>query len=272
MRPLPRLQVVDPRFEGVKVHDLLAAMACAEESAARKFQGVPPMDRQTEFLAFVAHELRNPLAPIRTAAALITMGRPEDLARAQRVIERQVDHLARMIDDLLDMARSRTGKLTLSRSRLELADVLEQALSTCRPALARRDQHLEVSGLAVACALHADALRLIQIVTNLLDNASKFSADGTTVTLAVRRLERTVELAVSDEGIGMDAITLSKAFNPFAQAAHAAGFNKSGLGIGLAVVRQLAESHGGQVVAESAGVGCGSRFVVTLPLMAAEAP
>ena len=269
MRPLPHIQAVEPRFEGVKVHDLLSAMACAEASTARKFEHIALRNRQTEFLAFVAHELRNPLAPIRTAAALITMGRPEDLARAQGVIERQVDHLARMIDDLLDMARSRTGKLTLSLDRLDLGDVLEQATSTCRPALARRGQHLELSGLAVACPLHADALRLIQIITNLLDNASKFSADGTTVTLCVRKLERTVELAVSDEGIGMDIGTMSNAFNPFAQASHAAGFNKSGLGIGLAVVRQLTESHGGWVVAESAGVGRGSRFVVTLPLMVA---
>ena len=110
-------------------------------------------------------------------------------------------------------------------------------------------------------------MRLIQIVTNLVDNASKFSQDGTTVRLIVRRLERAVELVVSDDGIGMDAITLCNAFNPFAQASHAAGFNKSGLGIGLAVIRQLTESHGGKVIAESAGIGRGSRFTVTLPLI-----
>ena len=268
MHTLPHLQVVDDGFSGTTVGDLLAAMACAEASTARRFPPRPCVDRQVEFLAFVAHELRNPLAPIRTAAALITRGRPEDLARAQGVIERQVDHLSRMIDDLLDMARSRTGKLTLSRSRLDLGDVLEQAVCACRPVLTRRGQHLEVSAGAVACTLYADALRLIQIVTNLVENASKFSADGTTVRLTVRRLETTVELVVSDDGIGMDATTLSDAFDPFAQAQHATGFNKSGLGIGLAVVRQLAGSHGGQVVAESAGVGFGSRFVVTLPLMA----
>jgi signal transduction histidine kinase len=264
----PHLQVVNGQAANAMAGDLHAALASTEISIRRELPRLPIADRQIEFLAFVAHELRNPLAPIRTAAALLTSGRPEGLTRAQHVIERQVDHLARMIDDLLDMARSRTGKLVLVRSRLELADVVEQAVSSCRPALSRRGQHLEVSGLAGGCPLHADAMRLIQIVTNLVDNASKFSGDGTTVRLVVRRFDRTVELVVSDDGMGMDAVTLANAFNPFAQACHATGFNKTGLGIGLAVIRQLTESHGGQVSAESAGIGLGSRFVVTLPLIA----
>lgn len=267
----PHLQVVDGRAANAMIDHLRAALASTEVSMRREIPRPPIADRQVEFLAFVAHELRNPLAPIRTAAALLTAGRPEDLVRAQHVIERQVDHLARMIDDLLDMARSRTGKLVLERSRLELVDVVEEAVSSCRPALSRRGQRLEVSGPAGDCPLHADAMRVIQIVTNLVDNASKFSGDGTTVRLVVRRFERTVELVVSDDGIGMDAVTLANAFDPFAQACHAAGFNKTGLGIGLTVIRQLTESHGGQVVAESAGIGLGSRFIVTLPLIADEA-
>jgi diguanylate cyclase len=120
---------------------------------------------------------------------------------------------------------------------------------------------------ALAVTLHADGLRLIQVVTNLIDNASKFSGDGTTVTLSARRLPGCVELAVADEGMGMDAVTLSTAFEPFAQASHAAGFNRSGLGIGLALVRQLVESHGGHVAAESDGVGRGSRLILTLPAL-----
>jgi len=245
---------------------IMAWSSCAETATAGKPAPGSLADGQVEFLAFVAHELRGPLAPIRTAAALITRGRPEDLSHAQVVIERQVDHLARMIDDLLDLARSRTGKLTLSRTQVDMRDVIEQAMAACRPAILRRGQRIEISGEALACTLHADGLRLIQIITNLVDNASKFSCDGATVGLQVRKLETSVEVAVSDGGIGMDAATLSNAFEPFAQAPHTAGFNKSGLGIGLAVVRQLAESHGGHVAAESAGVGCGSRFVVTLPL------
>lgn len=267
MHPVHTLQVVDRPCAGATISDLLGAMARpkATPSGRRVF---PSRSRsQVQFLAFVAHELRCPLAPIRTAAALITRGAPEDLLRAQGVIERQVDHLARMIDDLLDLARGDTGKLTLVRSDVGLADVIEQALVACRPALSRRRQCVEQSGDALAVTLHADGLRLIQVVTNLIDNASKFSGDGTTVTLSARRLPGCVELAVADEGMGMDAITLSTAFEPFAQATHAAGFNRSGLGIGLALVRQLAESHGGHVVAESAGSGRGSRLVLTLPAL-----
>ena len=266
MRTPPYLRLVARPRRIPAIDDLRASWEGARTPSGHVPQEVPGPDRSIAFLAFVAHELRSPLAPIRTAAALITAGRPEDLARAQRVIERQVDHLARMVDDLLDLARSRTGKLTLSKGPLEMRDVLEQAVLACMPTLSRRGQYLEATGLGIGCPLHADATRLVQIVTNLLDNASKFSADDTTVTLALRRLEHSVELAVMDQGIGMDAATLANVFDPFAQALHSTGFGKSGLGIGLAIVRQLVEAHGGRVRAESAGIGCGSRFVVTLPL------
>ena len=266
MRTPPYLHLVTRPRRIPAIDDLRASWEGARTPSGQVPQQVPGPDRSIAFLAFVAHELRSPLAPIRTAAALITRGRPEDLARAQRVIERQVDHLARMVDDLLDLARSRTGKLTLSKGPLEMRDALEQAVLACMPSLARRGQNLEATGLAIACPMHADATRLVQIVINLLDNASKFSADGTTVTLELRRFEHWVELDVSDEGIGMDPATLSSAFDPFAQGLHSTGFGKSGLGVGLAIVRQLVEAHGGRVRAESAGIGCGSRFVVTLPL------
>jgi len=268
MHTQPHLRIVGRPLPAASVSGLPGTLRRSAATIAGELTPRPQADPQVEFLAFVAHELRSPLAPIRTAAALITRGRPEDLPRAQVVIERQVDHLARMIDDLLDLTRSRTGKLTLSRSAVAMSDVIEQALAACRPAILRRGQRIELSGDALACTLHADGLRLIQIVTNLVDNASKFSGDGTTVGLRVRKLESSVEMVVSDQGMGMDTATLSSAFEPFAQASHAAGFNKSGLGIGLAVVRQLVESHGGHVAAESAGVGRGSRIIVALPLMA----
>lgn len=272
MHTQSHLRIVGRPLASASVSGLAGSTTRAKATTPGRLAPRPNADSQVEFLAFVAHELRSPLAPIRTAAALITRGRPEDLPRAQRVIERQVDHLARMIDDLLDLTRGRTGKLTLSRSAVAMSDVIEQALAACGPAISRRGQRVELSGEALACTVHADGLRLVQIVTNLVDNASKFSSDGTTVGLCVRKLGTGVEIAVSDEGMGMDAATLSSAFEPFAQASHAAGFNKSGLGIGLAVVRQLAQSHGGHVAAESAGVGRGSRFVVTLPLMAYVGP
>jgi len=264
-----RPQAANDRHDDVRVDGLRAALALGSRSNNCEFHASCSGDRPFEFLGFVAHELRNPLAPIRTAAALLTRGRPDELLWAQTVIERQVGHMTRMIEDLLEMARGRTGKLELVLEPLDLGTVVDQSVSACQDAMARRGQRVEVTGLADGCPLHADAMRLVQIITNLVDNASKFSPDGATVGLAVRRLERSVELVVSDLGMGMDEATLANVFNPFAQAAHAVGFNKSGLGIGLAVVRQLTESHGGSVVAESRGIGFGSRFVVTLPVLVA---
>lgn len=268
MNTLRTLQAVDHPCAGAAVHDGVGARARLEAVTAGKPLPRSGIDSQIELLAFVAHEMRSPLAPIRTAAALLTRVGPADLARAQAIIERQVEHLARMIDDLLDLARGETGRLALVRSDVHLVDVIDQALVACLPALTVRQQHVERCGDVHGVDLHADGARLVQIVTNLVDNASKFSGDGATVTVTARRRTGVVELAVADQGMGMDAATLSRAFEPFAQGSHAPGLNRSGLGIGLAVVRQLAESHGGHVVAESAGPGCGSRFVLTLPCIA----
>ena len=137
----------------------------------------------------------------------------------------------------------------------------------------RRGQRLEIRGPEGCCALRADVVRLTQILTNLLDNASKYSPDGQAITLTVRRVDRDVELVVADNGIGIDPGALERIFHPFEQDPHAVGFNAMGLGLGLAVVRELVIAHGGHVVASSDGVGRGSRFVVTLPcaLMPAQA-
>jgi signal transduction histidine kinase len=216
-------------------------------------------------LAFVAHELRSPLAPIRTAAALITIGGPEDLRRAQAIIERQVAHMSRTIDDLLDLSRARTGKLRLEPGMLDISEVVDRAVSACQPAMVRRGQRLEIRGPDGRCALHADVVRLTQILSNLLDNASKYSPDGQAISLTVRRVGRDVELIVADNGIGIDPASMERVFHPFAQDPHAIGFNASGLGLGLAVVHELVTAHGGHVVASSDGIGLGSRFVVTLP-------
>jgi signal transduction histidine kinase len=265
------LQASGDHRDGMLADGLRTAQAACTHSQACELSSTANATRQFEFLGFIAHELRNPLAPIRTAAALLSLGRPEDVARAQAVIERQVNHMGRMIEDLLDMARGRTGKLDLVLESLDLCAVVEQSAAACQAAMSRRNQHLETAGLDASCPLRADAMRLTQIITNLIDNASKFSSDGGTVHVVVRRLAQSVELVVSDEGLGMDAATLANVFNPFAQAAHAVGFNKSGLGIGLAVVRQLTESHGGRVAAASRGIGHGSCFTVTLPVSEADA-
>jgi signal transduction histidine kinase len=237
----------------------------AAEIAQMKLAAESIRARQMEFLAFVAHELRNPLAPIRTAASVLSHGRPEDVVAMRTIIERQVAQMSRMIDDLLDVSRANTGKLRLIPGRVDIKDVLAHALDNASPAMAKRSQRLKVDGLEGAGDLDGDLTRLIQVLSDLLDNASKYSPDGQTIQLVVRRLEHSVEFTVVDSGIGMSIKALENIFDPFVQELHAVGFNPSGLGIGLAVVRDVVEAHGGRVTASSAGLGHGSRFVVTLP-------
>ncbi len=221
--------------------------------------------RQAEFLAFVAHELRNPLAPIRTAVAVLADGRGGDPVAMRTLVERQVVQMSRMIDDLLDVSRAGTGKLRVVVARVHVADFVAQALANVAPALARRGQHLEVCGLEGAGDLDGDQTRLTQVLSNLLDNASKYSPGGQAIQLVVRPWAQSVELCVADQGIGMSIGALRTIFDPFAQQLRAVGFNPSGLGIGLAVVRDIVEAHGGRVTASSPGLGQGSRFVVSLP-------
>jgi signal transduction histidine kinase len=244
---------------------------CVQLHCAREVAADLAVSRQIEFVAFVAHELRNPLGPIRTAAAMLTRANAKELEWAQHVIDRQVTHLSRMVEDLLDMARGHMGKLRLAIETIELKDCVELAASACRPAMERRRQRLEIRGIGKACPMQADAVRLTQILSNLLDNASKYSADGQVVRLDVSRLTGSVEVTVTDAGIGIAATALASVFEPFAQTAHAIHFNASGLGIGLAVARELAHSHGGDIAVTSDGIGLGSRFVVRLPLSQAAA-
>ena len=224
--------------------------------------------KQTHLLAVLAHELRNPLTPIRTAAALLPQIRSEELPRMQAIIERQVAHMSRLIGDLLDVSRVNTGKLRLECRPMDLADTLDEAIETCRPALATRRQAFDVDVPAGVLEVHGDADRLAQVFSNLLDNASKYTPAGGRIGLRVRVAEEAIVVTVSDNGIGITAAALPNVFDPFVQDTHAIGFNGAGLGIGLTVVRELVEAHGGTVVAASAGTGLGSEFVVTLPLAA----
>jgi len=243
---------------------LLAALgAQALQAAAEQAQR-----QQTHFLAVLAHELRNPLTPIRTAAALLSRVRSEELPRMQAIIERQVAHMARLVGDLLDVSRVNTGKLRLERRPMDLAVVIDEAVDACRPAMATRLQRFDVQMPAGALAVHGDADRLAQVFSNLLDNASKYTPVGGAIGLRVQVADETIVIAVSDSGIGITDEALPHVFDPFVQDTHAIGFNGAGLGIGLTVVRELVEAHGGTVVATSAGTGLGSRFTVTLPLVA----
>jgi len=222
--------------------------------------------QQAEFMAVLAHELRSPLMPIRTAAGLLGRLPAGELAKVQAIIERQVAHLSRLVGDLLDVSRVVTGKLRLDIGSVDLADTIEQVVGTCRPAMDTRHQHLQLGLPSHALPMRGDPVRLAQVVNNLLDNASKYTPDGGMIALSAVVVDRNIVMTVSDDGIGIAPEALPHVFEPFVQDAHATRFNGAGLGIGLALVRELVEGHGGSVVASSAGTGLGSQFVVTLPL------
>jgi diguanylate cyclase (GGDEF)-like protein len=225
--------------------------------------------RQMEVLAVVAHELRNPLGPIRNAAALLGDTRADDqlVRRVQGIIEQQVSRVTRLVGDLLDVSRAQAGRFRLVRQPVDLADPIGQAVESCQTAMRTRGQKLEVRVPPGALRVDGDPVRLVQILCNLLDNASKYTPVGGDIRLGVAAAEGDVVLTVTDNGIGITAEALPRIFEPFVQDSHAVGFNGTGLGIGLTVVRALVDAHGGSVVACSAGSGLGSRFVVTLPLI-----
>lgn len=224
--------------------------------------------RHTDFLGVLAHELRNPLTPMRNAAAILERipGDSPHLAVVQSVIKKQVGNMSRLIGDLLDVSRVNTGKLRLEFQKVEMLDLIDEVVSACRPAMDTRLQQFHVQLPPRPLHLNGDPLRLTQVLTNLLDNASKYTPEGGTIRLtAVASADRLV-LTVSDSGIGITPEALPNIFEPFVQDAHATVFNNDGLGIGLTVVRELVHAHGGQIVASSAGKTLGSQFCVTLAL------
>jgi signal transduction histidine kinase len=231
--------------------------------------------RQATFLAMVAHELRHPLAPIRIAAELLLRhASPHDalLARVQGILVRQVAHLSRLVEDLLDGARANEGKFRLECRTLVLQDVLEPVIDAIWPAMERRRQVFALRLPPAPVWVHADPVRLTQIFGNLLDNASKYTPHGGEIGFAVSNEGPSAILRVTDEGIGISAEALPRIFQLFVQESHARAQDGQGLGIGLAVVRELVQAHGGTLSAASAGRGLGSEFVVTLPTALAAAP
>ncbi|HYR34868.1 MAG TPA: ATP-binding protein [Burkholderiales bacterium] len=221
-----------------------------------------------EFLAMLGHELRNPLGAIANAAQLLGAADEESRAQARAVIGRQVQHLARMTDDLLDAARAMTGKIVLQRQSLDLAEAAARAISTLRAA-GRTGRRRLVQQLEPVW-VDADPTRIEQVLGNLLGNALKFTPEGGTITVSVARRGDEAVLRVSDTGIGMAAELTARVFEPFVQGERPLDRYSGGLGIGLTLVRRLAELHGGSAEAQSDGPGHGSMFTVRLP--AAEAP
>jgi signal transduction histidine kinase len=238
----------------------------------RAFEALREADRRKdEYLAMLSHELRNPLAPIRSAVFLLERADPssEGARRAREVIARQVGHLTRMVDDLLDVSRLARGRVELRRARLDLGELVRRAGEDHRLVFANGDVELQVSVPAQPVPVDGDATRLAQLLGNLLQNSAKFTPKGGRVALLLSVAEGQAVLRVRDTGAGIDAGLLQSIFEPFVQAERTLARSRGGLGLGLPLVKGLAELHGGSVEAQSAGPGSGAEIVVRLPLASA---
>jgi PAS domain S-box-containing protein len=245
----------------------LASIAANGFENARLLASLKEQDRRKdEFLAMLAHELRNPLAPISAAADLLKFGRADEarVARASEVIGRQVRHMSSLVDDLLDVSRVTRGLIHLERARVEVGAIVASAVEQARPLLEAREHVLAIEQEPGGAAVTGDANRLVQVLVNLLNNAAKYTPRGGRIALSVARRENTVRIAVRDNGIGIDTRLLPEVFDLFTQAERTPDRAQGGLGIGLALVRNIVVLHGGTVGAHSDGPGRGSVFTVTL--------
>ena len=226
--------------------------------------------RKDEFLATLAHELRNPLAPVRNAIHILRARMPPtpELQWARDVIDRQVTQMTRLIDDLMDVSRISRGTFELRREHVALDDVVRSAVETSRPSIDASGHELSVHLASEPIYLDADVIRLAQVFANLLNNAAKYTGPGGRIAVTAERETSMVLVTVQDSGIGIPAEKLTQVFEPFTQLDHSLERSRGGLGIGLALARRLVEMHGGTIEAHSPGPGAGSQFVVRLPLSA----
>jgi len=223
--------------------------------------------RKDEFLAILAHELRNPLAPIRNGLRILQLARDnqEAVAQARGMMERQVQQMVRLIDDLLDLSRISRGKIELHRERVDLAAVVRSAVETSRPLIEQAGHELALDLPAEPVLVDVDVTRLAQVFANLLNNAAKYTEKGGGISLRVERDKGEVRVSVADTGVGIPASMLPRVFEMFTQVDRSLERSQGGLGIGLSIVKRLVEMHGGTVEARSEGHGKGSEFVVRLP-------
>jgi PAS domain S-box-containing protein len=222
---------------------------------------------KNEFLATLAHELRNPLAPLRNAVEFLQLKNPPspEVKWAFDVIDRQMHQMTRLVDDLLDIARITNNRLELRKERVDLVSVLRTAIETAKPLIEASDLKFVVSLPPTPVGLQVDPIRVAQVIANLLNNAAKYSQPGGTVWLIAEARNSEAEIVVRDDGIGVDAPVLARIFSMFAQTDHKC----DGLGIGLALARRLTEMHGGTISVHSDGLGKGAEFTLRLPLAAA---
>jgi len=254
--------------------DLCARQAVDFIENARLYSELSAADRsKNEFLAVLAHELRNPLAPIRNATEILHLSQPPtpESKTALEIIERQMGQMTRLIDDLLDIARITGNKLELRRESVEISQILRVAVETSRPLIDARRQELIVTGPAERSFVDGDLTRLAQVVSNLLNNASKFTPSGGRIELTAGRQGSDAVITVRDSGVGIEPGALPHIFDMFAQGDH--GMERAqGLGIGLTLVQRLTEMHGGSVRARSEGPGRGSEFEVRVPMLIEQIP
>jgi PAS domain S-box-containing protein len=230
--------------------------------------------RKDDFLAMLAHELRNPMAPISTAAQLLKAapGNPAQVERAADVIARQVRHMTELVDDLLDVSRVTRGLVELDRKPVEIKGALTHAIEQVRPLMEARGHQLTTRMAAGDAWVLGDRTRLVQVLSNLLNNAAKYTPPNGALSVAMAVVGPQVEVRIADSGIGIDAQLMPHVFELFTQGERTPDRAQGGLGLGLALVKSLVELHGGRVAAESEGAGRGSTFIVTLPRLEAGAP
>src|SRR5690606_20519473 len=218
--------------------------------------------RKDEFLAILAHELRNPLAPLRNGLEIMRLAgeNREVLAQARDMMERQLSHLVRLVDDLLDLARITRGRIELRRARVDLAVVVRHALETSRPLIEQGGHELSVHLPSEPLMIEADTIRLAQAIANLLNNAARYTDRGGHIRLSAERRDASAVVSVQDNGVGIPPALLPHVFDVFSRVERPLGKAHGGLGIGLSIVKHLIEMHGGAVEAASEGDGRGSEF------------
>jgi signal transduction histidine kinase len=249
----------------------VARRATSAIDNARLYREIQRADqRKSEFIAVLSHELRNPLAPIRTAVQVLERAPPggEQATIARQIIARQSEHLAHLIDGLLEITRISRGRVELHWARIDLREVVRSTCDDLRPVLEQAGLALDMRLSPVALWVEADATRLSQVLGNLLHNAAKFTPSGGSVTVEAAASGGRAEVSVRDTGVGMEPVDVSRIFEPFAQAEQGLARTQGGLGLGLAVAKGLLELHGGSIRARSEGLGRGSEFIVRLPLAA----
>jgi signal transduction histidine kinase/ActR/RegA family two-component response regulator len=251
----------------VRMTTLISAARSALRARLRQYEIRTANQRKDEFLAMLAHELRNPLAPIGAAAQLLELAylNGEKVKRASQIIIRQVGHMSSLIDDLLDVARVTKGLIKLDKEPLDIRRLLSEAVEQVNPLIRTRSHHLALHLPPDPAMVAGDHKRLVQVIANLLHNASKYTPEGGNIVIRLQVLADQVALEISDNGIGMAPELVSRVFELFAQAKRTSDRSQGGLGLGLALVKSLVELHEGSVCAYSEGSGKGSAFFVRLP-------